>query len=818
MVNILSGLLWFSPKVAETLVKLHCLTPLDGCTYMGADSGEISLKISLYYDILTACCTQVSLADFLIGNCGKTLLRGRHSSPAMVAARKHVWAEMREFRIVENVLKGLEHKYLPPWESLDESELIIQWKFIHPYAFGHTSLVFRLGDSIILDSSIKDTSCKLVIGYTANLKEESSVMLNICKDPVNIIYYVSGTLVSVIFSLTDKFFEPCNGHGGQLFGIPWNDALNQLNLTPEQVWNNISDNFRTMYTAKLYRVNGELRSLEFITSNHDIGVSLATRSSLHQEMVCRSLEETGELINPTKYTDIFNLAVKDGWSTVLLQVLDKMALADSATKDLAERTSRLAFILAMTADLLGCMAKGEGGLRSGPANNKDFSHGFSLMEKGEYVDGLIALTKARSLWLDRPVRMVRAARHYEGVVQLLIRRTVMSAESQIMVDLSTAEARPDMEKEIKIQCPARLDLSGGWTDTPPICYELGGKVVDLAITLNGKKPIGCLVRRIPELHVEIVLDEGEVVFIRSHSDLENHCNPTAKGALVKCCLISAKLLSLESNDSVQVQLKNILGSGLRLKLWSELPQGSGLGTSSILAGAVVAGCWTAVGCRFSTRDVVHAVLVVEQLLTTGGGWQDQVGGLHPGFNLGTTPQDHNVSVSIQPFKPSPGFITALEKRLLVLYTGKPRLAKNLLQNVIRNWYSREPTIYQCFQENYRLAGTCWEAVTQENINCLGDCLTEYWRIKRTLAPGAEPELVKNIFTVLEPYSVGGTLAGAGGGGFLTAILKVSFVYSTHLKYLLRQSYTLKKSFKALIFIFKYVAYSPTCSFLKLFIF
>ena len=41
---------------------------------------------------------------------------------------------------------------------------------------------------------------------------------------------------------------------------------------------------------------------------------------------------------------------------------------------------------------------------------------------------------------------------------------------------------------------------------------------------------------------------------------------------------------------------------------------------------------------FSRRrsELVHGVLVVEQLLTTGGGWQDQVGGLHPGLNLGTS--------------------------------------------------------------------------------------------------------------------------------------------------------------------------------------
>ena len=79
-----------------------------------------------------------------------------------------------------------------------------------------------------------------------------------------------------------------------------------------------------------------------------------------------------------------------------------------------------------------------------------------------------------------------------------------------------------------------------------------------------------------------------------------------------------------------------------------------MGTSSILAGAVISACWSAVGLKYSRSDLVHAVLVVEQLLTTGGGWQDQVGGLHPGINLG---------VSTNPgrrIKPSPliGFFTS----------------------------------------------------------------------------------------------------------------------------------------------------------------
>ena len=83
------------------------------------------------------------------------------------------------------------------------------------------------------------------------------------------------------------------------------------------------------------------------------------------------------------------------------------------------------------------------------------------------------------------------------------------------------------------------------------------------------------------------------------------------------------------------------------------------------------------------NDLVHAVLVVEQLLTTGGGWQDQVGGLHSDLTLGRSDPGHNVTVVSTPANVSSSFIEQLDSRLLLLFTGKPRLAKNLLQNVIR---------------------------------------------------------------------------------------------------------------------------------------
>ena len=60
---------------------------------------------------------------------------------------------------------------------------------------------------------------------------------------------------------------------------------------------------------------------------------------------------------------------------------------------------------------------------------------------------------------------------------------------------------------------------------------------------------------------------------------------------------------------------------------------------------------------------------------------------------------------------------------------------------------------------------------EEDLTGVGECLSSYWEIKRTLASGSEPQLVRSILDTLEPFIVGGSLAGAGGGGFLAAILR-----------------------------------------------
>lgn len=78
--------------------------------------------------------------------------------------------------------------------------------------------------------------------------------------------------------------------------------------------------------------------------------------------------------------------------------------------------------------------------------------------------------------------------------------------------------------------------SGGWSDTPPIAFEHGGLVVNVAIKVDGKRPIGARVRRVPEPHLLLVSSSGEPAcsistetLCEDLTDLEDYCQPHAPG-------------------------------------------------------------------------------------------------------------------------------------------------------------------------------------------------------------------------------------------------------------------------------------------------
>lgn len=277
--------------------------------------------------------------------------------------------------------------------------------------------------------------------------------------------------------------------------------------------------------------------------------------------------------------------------------------------------------LACVADVLGCWAEGRGGLRSGPAANPEWLRPFSYLESGDLARGVEALAQERDKWLSRPALLVRAARHYEGAGQILVRQAVMSA--QHFVSTEPVEL-PAPGQWVVAECPARVDFSGGWSDTPPLAYELGGAVVGLAVRVDGRRPIGARARRIwePGLWLAAGPRQDEMamkIVCQSLDDLRDYCQPHAPGALLKAAFICAGIVSVHSKLPLSEQLLRTFGCGFELHTWSELPHGSGLGTSSILAGTALAALQRAAGRMMDTEALIHAVLHLEQVLTTGLG-------------------------------------------------------------------------------------------------------------------------------------------------------------------------------------------------------
>ena len=84
---------------------------------------------------------------------------------------------------------------------------------------------------------------------------------------------------------------------------------------------------------------------------------------------------------------------------------------------------------------------------------------------------------------------------------------------------------------------------GTWSDTPPLTYEHGGCVVNAAILIDGKRPIGARARRIADFKLVLNLStssdaSNEPLNIEFLDQLSDYSQPYAPGALLKavCCI------------------------------------------------------------------------------------------------------------------------------------------------------------------------------------------------------------------------------------------------------------------------------------------
>ncbi len=550
----------------------------------------------------------------------------------------------------------------------------------------------------------------------------------------------------VICGVHDDFKGSFSQRKCSFFNAPIGEWFARHGIKPKEVWGGIADDQRTLWNARLFPGDPH-------------------RDRAHQATwMAANVKAAPNVLKRWRSTPRYSMAM-------LLEQVDPAALIE-------HRETVAAHLQA--GQVLGALEEGH----DRPVESL-FAHYASASGYRTAIDRLGVYAKETP---TSPVVALRQARALWTTAQLLQRSDCPpSAELLDWIDanmrLAFAKvadaselASPEIEvasrRGIRIQpglrieaaSPVRLDLSGGWSDTPPYCYERGGHVINVAINLDGHPPVRAIVRAVrqPVLILESQ-DLGRHVEIRGSGQLRQGVDVHDPFALHKVALEMADLLPTGDSD-LSAHLRR-LGGGLIVSTESRVPKGSGLGTSSILAATLLGALHEAAGQPASHDELIRQTLLLEQRLGTGGGWQDQVGGIVGGVKSTVTLPGLPQQPVVERLSLTDAQVDALQEQLVVYYSGQQRLARDILRRVMGRWLAREPAVIHVLEQLKASAAALRTSLLKGQWPAAARHVARYWEIKKQLYPGSTTPGIDILFLELRDlYSAAG-LAGAGGGGF-----------------------------------------------------
>ena len=322
--------------------------------------------------------------------------------------------------------------------------------------------------------------------------------------------------------------------------------------------------------------------------------------------------------------------------------------------------------------------------------------------------------------------------------------------------------------------PVRIDLAGGWTDTPPFSVMEGGNVVNIAIELNGQPPLQAYVK--PSDNYNIILrsiDLGAAEIITSYEELRDFRKVGSPFSIPKAALALAGFLPefcMDAYASLEEQLR-AFGKGIEVTLLSAVPAGSGLGTSSILAATVLGALNDFCGLNWDRQAIGNRTLILEQMLTTGGGWQDQYGGVLQGVKLLQTTPGWKQEPAV---KWMPDYIFRNEeyaKCHLLYYTGITRTAKGILAEIVKGMFLNSEKHLRILDAMKGHALEMYDAIIRNDFEGMGRLVRKTWQQNMALDSGTNPEAVRRMTAMIDDLCLGYKLPGAGGGGYLYMVAK-----------------------------------------------
>ena len=413
----------------------------------------------------------------------------------------------------------------------------------------------------------------------------------------------------------------------------------------------------------------------------------------------------------------------------------------------------------------------------------EITKAISAQTPARQMKPLKSLTKIQQEWLEKRLERAdfseRIRLHYylgrmlnsETETQACFRTISEVILDATLKSLTYNESAKIVAERHMVKLPLRVNWGGGWSDTPPYCNECGGTVLNMAIRLDGEKPVEVTLERIPE-H-KIVFDSRDMDVhgeFETIEPLQAVGDPFDPFALQKACLLACGIIPKEGHRLDEILAR--LGGGFVMHSEvTNVPKGSGLGTSSILSAACVKAVFEFMGVDYTEDDLYSHVLAMEQIMSTGGGWQDQVGGVTPGMKYITSKPGVEQALRVVHVELSEATKRELDERFCLIYTGQRRLARNLLRDVIGRYVGNEPESLFALNEIQRVAALMRFELERGNVDEFAKLLDYHWELSQKVDRGSTNTLIDQIFKSIDEMIDGRLVCGAGGGGFLQVVLK-----------------------------------------------
>jgi len=584
-----------------------------------------------------------------------------------------------------------------------------------------------------------------------------------------------------------------NKYTGLFCGFPFGEWLETVGARPADVWNHLStENDRTIWNARLfpavmeptdYRdwlwmyhpadslkqsrrrwLDCDRYSIAEIATLVDHNEFQNRRLRIHTLKLSNSFQRLFQNQSSFSAADLsFAFSVSLAPTELLTRLLDEICVeVDESNKTMGMANFFLARILHTLATSIDKFADNPSALISSifPQIEQRLS---STVQKRLKSLGISAIENTE---INRLTDRLRSAAFAS------IRQTIMDGEKSTN---SPPVCKLRSDEIVWARAPCRLDLAGGWTDTPPYSLENGGSVTNAAINLNGQIPIHTFVRPITEPLFRIhSIDQGQYLEISNFDELLTQESFTSEFNLVKLALVQTGFFPKQVDRNSNYSLRKLIegfGGGLEITTLATVPQGSGLGTSSILGAVVLAAIYRVMGQALTQKELFYATLRLEQALTSGGGWQDQVGGIVGGTKLIFAEPGPIPDIQSSPVPCDLIDSQLNNKQTLLYYTGVNRPAKNILQKVVGRYLDRDRIALSTLEQLHQLSGQIAQALTEKEMNRFGKMIGEAWRLNKRLDKFSSNEETEQIMSLIDPYILGAKLLGAGGGGFLFMVCR-----------------------------------------------